>query len=217
MKEEDGRFSLVIPAGGGVWISSRPTPRPEPVEPPNRMDFYPIGDLSWLFDRELPHTGFSASHMTMLAARPQALSYQNTGLTLQIPSLDVAEEIVTVPQAEGSYPVEWLGHSVGLLEGSRLPGAGITVLTGHNHLNTMEAGPFLFLKSLEDGDVLMVTKKDGSLLRYKVYGNYRIASDDFASVAGDLREKSLVLITCEDEAPEGGYINRRIVFAEPVR
>ena len=188
-----------------------------PAEPPNRMDFYPIGDLSWLFDRELPHTGFSASHMTTLAARPQGLSYTNTGLTLQIPSLDVAEEIVTVPQAENSYPVEWLGHSVGLLEGSRLPGAGITVLTGHNHLNTMEAGPFLFLKSLEDGDVLMITKKDGSLLRYKVYGNYRIASDGFASVAGDLREKSLVLITCEDEAPEGGYINRRIVFAEPAR
>ena len=220
-KEADGSFSLVIANGGGERISSKPMPVPGPVdpvgpvEPPHRMDFYPLGDLSWLFNRELPHTGFSASHMTMLAARPQGLSYTNTGLTLQIPSLDVAEEIVTVPQADDSYPVEWLGRSVGLLEGSRLPGAGITVLTGHNHLNTMEAGPFLFLKSLEDGDVLMVTKKDGSLLRYKVYGNYRIASDDFASVAGDLREKSLVLITCEDEAPEGGYINRRVVFAEP--
>lgn len=222
-KEADGSFSLVISDGGGEWIASRPMPvagSEDPVGPaelPNRMDFYPIGDLSWLFDRELPHTGFSASHMNMLPARPQGLSYRNTGLTLQIPSLDIAEEIVTVPQAENSYPVEWLGHSVGLLEGSRLPGAGITVLTGHNHLNTMEAGPFLFLKSLEDGDVLMITKKDGSLLRYKVYGNYRIASDGFASVAGDLREKSLVLITCEDEAPEGGYINRRIVFAEPAR
>ncbi len=87
-KEADGSFSLVISDGGGEWIASRPMPVPgseDPVGPaelPNRMDFYPIGDLSWLFDRELPHTGFSASHMTTLAARPQGLSYTNTGLTL---------------------------------------------------------------------------------------------------------------------------------------
>ena len=32
-----------------------------------------------------------------------------------------------------------------------LPGEGITVLTGHNHLNTGEIGPFLFLNRLEAG------------------------------------------------------------------
>ena len=213
LKQQDGIFSLRIPAGGGVWISSGPAPEPE--APSSHMDFYLIGDLNWLYGRTLPHTGFSASHVTPLAVRPQDLNYRRTGLTLQIPSLDVAEEIVTVPQKDGTYPVEWLGRSVGFLEESRLPGAGITVLTGHNHLNTMETGPFLFIKSLEDGDVLMVTKKDGSLLRYTVYGNYKIAADDFASVAGELRQNSLVLITCEDEAPDGGYINRRVVLADP--
>lgn len=215
-KEVDGSFSLVIPAGGGVWISSDPDPEPEPAEPPHHMDFYRIGDLSWLYDRELPHTGFSASHVTPLAARPQDLSYRRTGLTLQIPSLDVAEDIVTVPQSDGSYPVEWLGSSVGFLEESSLPGAGITVLTGHNHLNTKEAGPFLFIKTLEAGDAVMVTKKDGSMLLYRVYGSYKIAPDAFASVSGELRQNSLVLITCEDEAVDGGYTSRRVVLAAPV-
>jgi hypothetical protein len=42
--------------------------------------------------------------------------------------------------------------NIGLLSQSSYPGEGVTVLTGHNHLNTMEAGPFLFLGRLEEGD-----------------------------------------------------------------
>ena len=30
-------------------------------------------------------------------------------------------------------------------------------------------------------------------------------------------DNSLVLITCENEAAQGGYINRRVVFAVPVK
>ena len=212
-REEDGSFSLRIPAGGGVWISSGNTSGP--VYPPSHTDFYPVSDLSWLYDRELPGTGFPASHVTPLAARPQGMSYGMTGLTLQIPSLDVSEDIMMVPKSNEKYPVEWLGRSVGLLEESSLPGEGITVLTGHNHLNTMEAGPFVFLKTLEAGDVIMVTGMDGSMQRYSVYGNYRIASDTFASLSSELRGNSLVLMTCEDESIEGGYINRRVILAEP--
>ena len=156
--------------------------------------------------------------MTMLAARPQALSYRNTGLTLQIPSLDVAEEIVTVPQAEGSYPVEWLGHSVGLLEGSRLPGAGITVLTGHNHLNNMEAGPFALLETLTEGDRIFVTDPYNRLQIFEVYMNTKISEFDFAGLyrISDSDAHSLTLITCEDERVDGGYDNRRIIAARPI-
>ena len=210
--EDDGSFSLRIPAGGGVWISSGPAPEPEDPDAP--IDFYPIDGMLWLSGTELPGTGFSAPHVTPLPARPQGLTYTRTGFTLQIPSLDVVEEIMTVPQLDGSYPVDWLGSSVGLLEESSLPGTGVTVLTGHNHLNTTETGPFLYIRTLEDGDRIMVTNEDGTLLRYSVYGNYRIASDDFASLVGELHPNSLVLITCEDEAADGGYINRRIIFAE---
>ena len=30
-------------------------------------------------------------------------------------------------------------------------------------------------------------------------------------------ENTLVLLTCENESAEGGYLSRRVVFAEPVR
>ena len=180
------------------------------------MDFYRIGDLSWLNDVQLPATGFSASHVTALPARPQGLSYGTTGLTLQIPGLDVAEAIVTVPEDNGSYPVEWLDRSVGLLEQSSLPGEGVTVLTGHNHLNTTETGPFLFIGKMEENDSIMITDADNAMRIYKVYGNYKIASDGFAEIAPAVRENALVLITCEDESVEGGYLNRRVILAEPL-
>lgn len=217
-KDDEGRLYLDIPEGGAVWLSvnQNPQPGPAPSDAPNSIEFYPIGDLSWLFDRQLPGTGFSASHMTRLPARPQGLSYGITGLTLQIPELGVAETIMTVPNVDGEYPVEWLGSSVGLLEQSSLPGKGVSVLTGHNHLNNTEAGPFLSLGSLEDGARMMVTDTRNNMQTYRVYGNYRIASDGFAEIADAVRENALVLITCEDESVDGGYLNRRVILAEPL-
>jgi LPXTG-site transpeptidase (sortase) family protein len=162
----------------------------------------------------LPATGFSTAHPTEKILRPLGLSYGSTGLTLQIPELDVQSPIVTVPMEDGSYPVEWLESSVGLLERSSLPGEGITILTGHNHLNSTETEPFLFLHTLQEGDRIMITNDESEMLTYQVYGNYKIAANDFMSIAGDLRDNALVLITCEDENIDGGYLNRRVIFAE---
>jgi hypothetical protein len=36
-----------------------------------------------------------------------------------------------------------------------------------------------------------------------------------ASIA-ESEENTLVLITCENESADGGYLNRRVVFAKPV-
>ena len=52
------------------------------------------------------------------------------------------------------------------------------------------------------------------MLTYKVYGNYKIASDGFAEIADNVRENALVLITCEDESVNGGYLNRRVILAD---
>ena len=130
--------------------------------------------------------------------------------------MDVTEEIVTVPLTDGSYPVEWLGSSVGLLEGCAMPGEGISILTGHNHLSTTEAGPFAFLSRLESGDRIMITDRTGVMETYRVYVSSLIPVDGFAQIADEIRENSLVLITCEDESVDGGYLNRRVIFAERV-
>ena len=212
LDENNGLFYLEVPNGGAVWLTTEKSP--VPVPPPHYDDG--DDDLIWLYGIKLPGTGFSASHVTKLPARTQGPAYRATGLTLQIPGLDVAETIVTVPEENGNYPVEWLGSDIGLLEQSSLPGKGITVLTGHNHLNTTEAGPFLFLGRLEAGDHIMVNDKRNNMSVYKVYANEKIAVDGFADIAGEVRENALVLITCEDEAVDGGYLNRRVILAEPM-
>ena len=213
-QDERGNFYLAVPRGGAVWLSVNT--QEGPVDPPNSIDFYLIGDLSWLYDKPLPGTGFSASHSTELRERPMSLDYRETGLTLQIPELDVEEAIMKVPNVDGGYPVEWLDRNIGFLEQSSMPGKGITVLTGHNHLNNTEAGPFLFIGKLEKGDRVMIRDHHGSLQTYQVYGNYKIASDGFASIADEVCSNALVLITCEDESTEGGYLNRRVILAEPL-
>jgi len=182
-------------------------PEPEPDEP---WEFFPF--------EELPRTGFSALRPTVLSARPNEISYKPQGLTLQIPSLDVSEEIVTVPFVDNEYPVEWLDNSIGMLEGSAKPGEGWTILTGHNTLNTMEAGPFAFLSYLEEGDIIFVLNKYNELKPFTVYASQKIDARDSASLEAIAKadSRSLTLITCEDELVSGGYQNRRIVAARPM-
>ena len=163
---------------------------------------------------ELPKTGFSALKPQKLSAQPLNVQYKPTRLTIQLPKLDAIADIVTVPFTDGEYPVDWLGSSVGMLEGSSLPGEGITVLTGHNHLNTTEAGPFALLSSLEPGDSFMITDARGVMRIWHVYQNTKIPADGFSGLAADVKDNALVLLTCEDESPDGGYLNRRVVLAE---
>ncbi len=216
-RDGQNRFYLDIPKGGAVWLSVEKHSEVQPSISTSlhQIDYERIAELDWLMDGPLPATGFSASHKTALPARPQWLTYGTTGFTLQLPTLDVMEPILTVPFEGETYPVEWLENNIGMLEQSSLPGMGITVLAAHNHLNTTKAGPFLFIRTMKTGDRIMVTDADNTMRIYRVYGSYKIASNGFASIAEDLRENVLVLITCEDESVSGGYLNRRVVFAEP--
>ena len=62
----------------------------------------------------------------------------------------------------------------------------------------------------------MISDKRDNLRVYQVYGSYKIASAGFADIAAEVKENALVLITCEDESVNGGYLNRRVVLAEPL-
>lgn len=165
-------------------------------------------------DRKLPGTGFASGHFTALSAKPQGLTYGNPGLKLEIPGLDVSETIMTVPLTENNYEVEWLGSDIGLLEGSALPGEGISLLAAHNHLNTDAAGPFAFLSDLKENDRIFIQNGAGEVQSFKVYANAKIVPDDFDTLSELTHENALVLITCEDEIVSGGYAARRVVFAE---
>ncbi len=163
----------------------------------------------------LPRTGFSSTRPQKLAAMPKDLNYKPLELTLQIPSLDVAAEIVEVPVLDNEYAVTWLGESAGLLEGSDPSGKGMMILAAHNHLNNTETGPFAMLKFLEKGDRIFISDSGNNLSVYEVYANEKAAETDIgapARIAGPF-ENALVLITCEDETVSGGYASRRIAAA----
>lgn len=190
-----------------------PEPDPDPAPVPNHHP-----GISFFSMPELPGTGFSTNHPEPLRDLPEDLHYDPSGLTLQIPMLDVSETIVTVPFRNGEYPVEWLGSNIGLPEEFTLPGSGASVLVAHNHLNTAEAGPFALLATLPEDAKLFITDGRGNLISFSVFANVKIAADDMtaAESLSSACENSLLLITCEDEKPEGGYASRRIIAAKPV-
>ncbi len=167
--------------------------------------------------KELPGTGFSALHPQYLGEKPLSLNYEPVGLELRIPSLDMNASIVQVPYADNEYPVQWLEDAVGLLEGSALPGKGVSVLTGHNHLNNTQAGPFAFLSRLEPGSKLFVQNSHDELASFTVMENKLIGAGDITALErlANQLENTLTLVTCENELAEGGYANRRVIIALP--
>lgn len=174
-----------------------------------------LGQLQLPNGETLPQTGFSATMPFVLDTMPMELAYEPMSWMLDIPSLSVEAEIVKVPFVDKEYPVAWLENKVGLLEGSENPGEGITVIAGHNNLNATEIGPFALLKLMEKGDRIFVQNANGEMLMYTVYANEKISASDadaLAQVASQY-EKSLTLMTCEDEMISGGFANRRIVAA----
>ena len=198
-------FEGEITADGIITI------RPEIVTAvPNNIEFKFIG-------QPLPRTGFSAFRSKVLPEMPLDLSYQPLKRTLEIPSLSVSADMVKVPNVEGEYPITWLDDKVGLLEGFAMPGEGYTVLTGHNHLNNTESGPFALLSSIEIGDRIFVRDANNGVKIFVVYANEKVSETDYEAVESIAveYEGSLTMITCEDEQIDGGYTNRRIVAARP--
>ncbi len=138
-------------------------------------------------------------------------------LVLQIPSLDVETELVEIPLVDNSWPAEWLGANGGLLSGSAVPGKGYSVIAAHNTLNSTEIGPFAALSSMQKNDLIFVSGPHGKLIRYSVYANELLAPDGIKAMEAIAGKEpgSLILVTCENESVDGGYLNRRVVFAKP--
>ena len=104
----------------------------------------------------------------------------------------------------------------GILSAGELPGKGTSLIAAHNHLDADNAGPFALLNELLNNDRIFV-EKDGKLLAYSVYANELIQPEDGEMIYQKAIPGSLVMMTCEDELPEGGYEYRRVVFAQPLQ
>ena len=224
--DENGNVTGVAEGTATITVASNANPNvttqiqvtvTAPVNPQPRPH---RGMNFWRFDivgQPLPRTGFSAVRPQALPEMPLDLNYQPLRWTLEIPSLSVAADLVKVPNVEGEYPITWLGDKVGLLDGFAMPGEGYTVLTGHNHLNTTEAGPFALLSSVEEGDRIFVRDANDGMKIFVVYANEKVSETDYDAVESIAvkYDGSLTMVTCEDERIDGGYANRRIVAARP--
>ena len=180
--------------------------------------FYTIGDGYGLFesDKTLPATGFPTRFTKPLSVKPDTVRYEDLSMRIQIPSISVDVELTGVPEYENTWAVEWLDNQAGILSGSAMPGDGYTLVAAHNHLNTQEIGPFAFLFDLKENDRIFVNMPDDGLKMYSVYANELLEPNDFRQMAAisEGEEGSLILITCENEMIDGGYQNRRVVFAK---
>ena len=207
-----------VPRPGDTQPNPRPNPRPNNPNRPGRDDDY--DELTWYFiDNnpvfrpmcELPRTGLTAGQNVDFAA---SVNYAPTNMSLSIPTLNVTEEIVIVPLEGDNFPVEALGEKIGLLEGSGPGPEDLFVLAGHNHLNTQEQGPFVKLSALKESDLIFVRGAKDASRTFVVYANEKFAADDIAGLLSYARPGCMILITCEDESIDGGYLNRRVIFAE---
>ena len=160
---------------------------------------------------QLPRTGFPTGRTTEIK---ENVTYKATNMTLSIPTLDVNEKIVIVPLIDDNFPVENLGSDIGLLEGSGPTNEDLFVLAGHNHLNNEEQGPFVKLSTMEVNDLIFVQGAKNESRKFVVYANEKFAADDVEGLLEMARPGCMILITCEDESIEGGYLNRRVIFAE---
>ncbi len=187
---------------------------PHSEQPKHSLQFFRLCD-----DCVLPATGFSSLRPAALPEQPKELRYTPVGVRLMIPSIEVDSELVRIPRDGDSWSAEWLDKCAGILEGSALPGEGLSVIAGHNTLNDTEYGPFALLGMLEENDMIAAVSGDGSMKTFYVYASLLLDPDDTETMAvtAEREENTLVLVTCENESAQGGYLNRRAVFAKPAR
>lgn len=165
----------------------------------------------------MPNTGFSTFRTSAAqAADPSALVSVN--MKIEIPQFNVMSDIVQVPFTGENWDVASLRENVGLLEGFDLPGVGISMLAGHNHLGSDQVGPFVALGSLKNGDRIFIHRENKPLIIFEVYENRQLDPNDFATIEELVADQAgaIVLVTCENETTEGTYSDRRVVFAKMI-
>ena len=195
---------------------AQPNPRPQnpyqrPAPGPG-YNFYRIQDCPVFCPvRMLPHTGITTG---MSVDIKESVSYTSTNMSLSIPGLNVTEDIVVVPLVDDNYPVEALGEKIGLLEGSGPGPEDLFVLVGHNHIDMQEPGPFLELSALKESDLIFVNGAKNASRTFVVYANEKFDAADIEGLLSYAKPGCMILITCEDESIDGGYLNRRVIFAE---
>ncbi|MCK5794647.1 MAG: Ig-like domain repeat protein [Anaerolineales bacterium] len=161
----------------------------------------------------LPDTGFPPSRQSPLPIQKESESFSSLGFRIVIPKLNKDLEIVGVPLQSDEWKVDWLGNSVGYLEGTAFPTwQGNTLLTGHVYLQSGLPGPFININQLSYGDLIQIEAWD---LKYIYSVIEKRILDPISLEAYQHSERDIVtLITCRDFDPTSGlYTHRTMIRA----
>ncbi len=143
----------------------------------------------------------------------QIPSFQPVGKrSLYIPKLGLgrAIPIVELPLVGDSWDVQRLGHNVGHLEKtSWLGDSGNIVIAGHIQLAVEDFGPFLNLRKLEAGDLVMIADS-GKIVAYQVTDSEAVEPTN-VEVTYPTTEPTLTLLTCTSWDNHRGVFSKRLV------
>lgn len=162
---------------------------------------------------ELPATGFAPGIITALPSQSVSYSAQS-GLWIEIPSLNVSEEIVGVPLEDSQWDVTWLNDQIGWLQGTTYPTwDGNSALTGHVYDSNGLPGPFINLGTLRYGDTIII-HLNGQQYIYSVRATMSVSPGSTYWLTRHEDYSWLTLVTCQhyNEAANS-YDYRRVVRA----
>lgn len=198
-------------ASGGATAGL--TGAPEPVEPATGSPTSSPGSSTSQGGADDSGSVVPAPAVT---APPVADALRPTRVAL--PSIAVDAPIIDLGIAgDGHVQVPSQPQDAGWLATSPAPGQrGPAVILGHVDSTS---GPAVFypLRRLAVGDPIVVTRRDGSRVRFTVDGVRRFAKADFPTQAtyGPVPGPALRLITCDGpyDRSAGGYQDNLVVFA----
>jgi hypothetical protein len=165
-----------------------------------------------------PTPGPTRTAMPLTPAQPAAAPA--IPIRLRIPSAGVDTALGGISLAPGGVlapPAE--PAAAGWFEQGPVPGEpGPAVITGHVD-GTDGPGVFFRLRNITSGDPVVVTRADGSTVRFTVTRVARYAKDAFptAQVYGPTPGAELRLITCGGDLDRlrGSYRDNLVVYARP--
>ncbi len=161
------------------------------------------------------NTGFAPDIKTVLGKQPSEKAYAEKNIWIEIPALEIKEDVVGVPQSKQGWDVSWLGDKIGYLEGTTYPTwPGNSILTGHVSNTNGLPGVFANLGTLNWGKQIII-HASGQKYTYEVRSVNTIAAKDLSSVITKQDKYTwLTLITCKGyDEKSGTYPWRTVVRA----
>lgn len=136
---------------------------------------------------------------------------------IRIPAIDVTSSLIGLGlRRDGTLQVPSTAGQAGWFTGAPAPGRiGPAIIVGHVRWNG-QSGVFSRLSSLNFGDRIFVTRRDGTTVVFRVTRVSRFTKAHFPTnlVYGNIDHAGLRLITCDGfDAAGRAYLDNLVVFA----